>query len=123
MRNAEEVCSAASFPNASQVPVLKHVRKSPAAESSFTCAAPFDARWREASWVIVATMRAQQRKHGPGPYRFQRRTSWNPDSVPGNGYGNPMHPVGLIVSLFRPSDDAAIQLRLWPPIDLKLPPA
>jgi meiotically up-regulated gene 157 (Mug157) protein len=69
---------------------------------------PFDARWREASRMIVATMRAQQRKHGPGPYRFQRRTDWSPDSVPGNGYGNPVRPVGLIVSLFRPSDDAAI---------------
>jgi meiotically up-regulated gene 157 (Mug157) protein len=53
-------------------------------------------------------MREQQRRSGPGPYRFQRRTSWNPDSAPGNGYGNPVRPVGLIVSLFRPSDDAAM---------------
>lgn len=70
--------------------------------------APFDARWRQASRLIVETMRTQQRKHGPASYRFQRKTSWNPDSVPGNGYGNPLKPVGLIVSLFRPSDDAAI---------------
>lgn len=70
--------------------------------------APFDARWREAMKLIAATMRAQQRKNGPGPYRFQRKTSWNPDSVPGNGYGNPIRPGGLIVSLFRPSDDATI---------------
>ena len=70
--------------------------------------APFDARWREAMGLIVATMRTQQRTQGAGPYRFQRNTSWSPDSVPGNGYGNPMRPDGLIVSLFRPSDDAAI---------------
>lgn len=70
--------------------------------------APFGTRWREAMRLIVATMQVQQRKHGAGPYRFQRRTSWNPDSVPGNGYGNPLRPVGLVVSLFRPSDDAAI---------------
>jgi meiotically up-regulated gene 157 (Mug157) protein len=70
--------------------------------------APFDTRWIESTRVILRTMREQQRKTGPGPYHFQRRTSWNPDSVPGNGYGNPIHPVGLIVSLFRPSDDAAV---------------
>ena len=75
---------------------------------------PFDARWRAASRAIVATMRQQQRKDGAGPYRFQRRTAWNPDSVPGNGYGNPVRPVGLIVSLFRPSDDAAIYPFLVP---------
>lgn len=69
---------------------------------------PFDADWRRASRLIVATMRTQQRKAGAGPYRFQRRTDWNPDSVPVGGWGNPVRPVGLIVSLFRPSDDAAI---------------
>lgn len=69
---------------------------------------PFDASWREAMRLVLATLRTQQRNDGPGPYRFQRRTSWNPDSVPGDGYGNPVRPDGLIVSLFRPSDDATI---------------
>ncbi len=76
--------------------------------------APFGGAWRRASRLIVETMRVQQRKSGPGPYRFQRRTAWNPDSVPGNGWGNPIRPVGLIVSLFRPSDDAAIYPFLVP---------
>lgn len=70
--------------------------------------APFDSRWREASHLMLATMRAQQRKHGTGPYKFQRKTDWSPDEVPGNGYGNPVRPNGLIASLFRPSDDATI---------------
>jgi meiotically up-regulated gene 157 (Mug157) protein len=70
--------------------------------------APFDARWHEAMRLVLSTLRTQQRKRGPGPYYFQRRTSWNPDSVPGDGFGNPMRPVGLVVSLFRPSDDAAV---------------
>jgi uncharacterized protein len=70
--------------------------------------APFGADWHRAARLIVDTFRVQQRKHGPGPYHFQRRTSWQPDTAPGRGYGNPVRPVGLIVSLFRPSDDAAI---------------
>ena len=69
---------------------------------------PFGAEWRRATRLIVDTFRAQQRKQGQGPYHFQRKTNWQPDTAPGGGYGNPVRPVGLIVSLFRPSDDAAI---------------
>ena len=69
---------------------------------------PFDTQWRRATRLIVDTFRVQQRKAGRGPYHFQRKTSWQPDTAPGAGYGNPVRPVGLIVSLFRPSDDAAI---------------
>ena len=36
--------------------------------------APFDAAWREAILRTLKTFREQQRKTGPGPYRFQRRT-------------------------------------------------
>ena len=67
---------------------------------------PFDAAWRQAMTLVVATMRVQQRKHGQGPYHFQR-TSDIPTEMLGNkGYGGPVNPVGLIFSGFRPSDDA-----------------
>jgi meiotically up-regulated gene 157 (Mug157) protein len=56
----------------------------------------------------LQTFREQQRKNGNGPYKFLRRTEWATDSLPGRGYGNPAKPVGLIHSMFRPSDDATI---------------
>jgi uncharacterized protein len=70
----------------------------------------FDTGWKEAMKVIIRTFRQQQRKEDKGPYRFQRVTGWQTDTVAGAGYGNPVMPVGLIVSIFRPSDDATI----WP---------
>ncbi|TFH49310.1 MAG: glycoside hydrolase family 125 protein, partial [Bacteroidia bacterium] len=70
----------------------------------------FDASWKEAMQLIIKTFRQQQRKEGPGPYKFQRVTGWQTDTVAGAGYGNPVVPVGLIVSIFRPSDDATT----WP---------
>lgn len=69
---------------------------------------PFDDDWQKAMHNIVKTFREQQRKNDKGPYSFGRTTSWSTDTVPGNGYGNPVKPVGLIVSVFRPSDDATI---------------
>lgn len=69
---------------------------------------PFDEKWQQATRLIVKTFREQQRKKDKGPYSFGRTTSWSTDTVPGNGYGNPVKPVGLIVSVFRPSDDATI---------------
>ena len=68
--------------------------------------APFDARWREAMTLAVATMRVQQRKGGPGPYRFQRASTIPTETLPNDGWGAPVRPVGLIASGFRPSDDA-----------------
>ena len=71
-------------------------------------ASPFDDAWREAMHRVLATFVEQQRKDGNGPYRFQRVTGWQTDTVAGGGYGNPIRPVGLIASIFRPSDDATI---------------
>lgn len=67
---------------------------------------PFDESWRAAMHLVVATLTAQQRKHGPGPYRFQRPSKVPSDTLSESGYGPPGRPVGLIHSGFRPSDDA-----------------
>ena len=69
---------------------------------------PFDADWEEAVKIILKTFKEQQRKHGNGPYSFQRTTAFATDTVPLGGFGYPVKPVGLICSMFRPSDDATI---------------
>lgn len=71
-------------------------------------ATPFDEHWKKAAALIVKTFKDQQRKTNNGPYKFERRTSWATDGVPLGGYGYPANPVGLIHSMFRPSDDATI---------------
>ena len=76
--------------------------------------APFDAEWRDAVACTLQTFVEQQRKSGNGPYRFQRRTEVQTDTVAGGGYGNPVNPVGLICSIFRPSDDATVFAFLVP---------
>lgn len=67
-----------------------------------------DKEWVETIRLTVQTFKEQQRKDGDGPYTFQRTTSWATDGVPMSGYGYPVKPVGLIVSTFRPSDDATL---------------
>ena len=69
---------------------------------------PFDPRWREAMKLVVSTFRVQQRKNGDGPYHFQRESTVSTETLPASGLGNPVKPVGLIASGFRPSDDACI---------------
>lgn len=76
--------------------------------------APFDATWAAAARLSIATFRAQQRKDGPGPYRFLRVSDRNIETVPLEGWGNPSRPVGLIHSAFRPSDDACVYPFLIP---------
>jgi hypothetical protein len=69
---------------------------------------PFDAQWKEAAWTIVRTFRVQQRKTEPGPYSFQRTSAASTETCALSGWGNPARPVGMIFSMFRPSDDACI---------------
>ncbi|MDO5570141.1 MAG: glycoside hydrolase family 125 protein [Bacteroidales bacterium] len=69
---------------------------------------PFDDKWLEAQKIIYRTFKEQQRKENKGPYSFLRNGDRVEDSQPCHGYGNPINPVGLIVSAFRPSDDATI---------------
>ncbi len=76
--------------------------------------APLDANWREAVLLTLRTFREQQRKTGQGPYRFQRRTEVQTDTLAGGGYGRPIKPVGLICSMFRPSDDSTVFAFLVP---------
>jgi meiotically up-regulated gene 157 (Mug157) protein len=66
----------------------------------------FDARWTKAMNLVIQTFKEQQRKDGTGPYKFQRKTERQLDTLNNDGWGNPVKPVGLIVSSFRPSDDA-----------------
>jgi meiotically up-regulated gene 157 (Mug157) protein len=75
---------------------------------------PFDDDWQKAVKLIVHTFTIQQRKNGRGPYHFQRKTPRQEDTQAGNGYGRPIVPVGLICSMFRPSDDATLYPFLIP---------
>jgi uncharacterized protein len=75
---------------------------------------PFDADWLAAMQRVLQTFKEQQRKDGQGPYTFQRRSEFATDTVPMKGYGYPTKKVGLIHSMFRPSDDATIYPFLIP---------
>jgi len=75
---------------------------------------PFDKDWGEAMRLIVKTFKEQQRLEDNGPYHFERSTSWATDGVPLGGYGYPTKKIGLIHSMFRPSDDATIYPFLIP---------
>ena len=66
----------------------------------------FSSDWEKAVGRILQTFKEQQRKEDTGSYRFQRKTERQLDTLSNDGYGAPIKPVGLIVSSFRPSDDA-----------------
>jgi len=68
----------------------------------------FTQEWVKAVALIVQTFKEQQRKEGLGPYKFQRETAKASDTMVNDGWGNPVKPVGLIASAFRPSDDATV---------------
>lgn len=69
---------------------------------------PFDFEWKRSIEKILATFKEQQRKESDGPYKFQRETANANSSVQMYGYGYPVKPVGLIASIFRPSDDVTM---------------
>ncbi len=66
----------------------------------------FGDEWLQAVTKVLATFKTQQRKDGVGSYKFQRKTERALDTMTNDGLGNPVKPVGLIASAFRPSDDA-----------------
>lgn len=74
----------------------------------------FDKYWQGAIKNILKTFKEQQRKDGQSPYRFTRWTDNPVNTLANGGLGNPIKPVGLIASTFRPSDDATIFLFLVP---------
>jgi meiotically up-regulated gene 157 (Mug157) protein len=68
----------------------------------------FTPEWLETAKTIYTTFRQQQLLDGNYHYTFARNTSVATDTLPNGGRGNPVNPVGLIASAFRPSDDATI---------------
>lgn len=74
----------------------------------------FGEEWLAAIQSVLKTFKEQQRKEGLGPYKFQRSTPKASDTAMNDGWGNPVKPVGLIASMFRPSDDATVLQFLIP---------
>ena len=74
----------------------------------------FDGLWIDVCQKVLKTFKEQQRKNGRGPYKFLRVTDRQLDTVNNGGWGAPVKPVGLIASVFRPSDDATTLLFLVP---------
>ncbi|RUT67974.1 glycoside hydrolase family 125 protein [Flavobacterium cupreum] len=68
----------------------------------------FDSTWLKAMKEIVATFKNQQRKSNNGSYNFKRVTNRPTDTAAGGGAGAPVNPIGLIASVFRPSDDGTV---------------
>ena len=74
----------------------------------------FANEWLQSIQLTIKTFREQQRKDGVGPYTFLRTTARAFDTLGNGGKGSPVKPVGLIVSSFRPSDDATVLQFLVP---------
>lgn len=68
----------------------------------------FGKEWITAVDSTLKVFRSQQRKTDRGEYKFYRVTDRQFDTVGWGGKGAPTKGVGLIASVFRPSDDATI---------------
>jgi len=68
----------------------------------------FNSTWLKAMKEIVATFKSEQRKNNKSAYNFKRTTDQPTDTAAGGGAGTPVNPVGLICSVFRPSDDGTV---------------
>ena len=80
---------------------------------------PFDANWRSAFALTLATLRVEQRR-GSSPYRFRRIiTNDRRDRLPNGNDVARSRPNGMIHCAFRPSDDACV-LPLNVPVNLAL---
>lgn len=67
----------------------------------------FGKDWLDAIRNVLKTFKEQQRKENMGPYFFERLEDLKQtDTKMNKGWGSPVKPCGLIVSSFRPSDDA-----------------
>jgi len=73
----------------------------------------FDDNWQKAMDLVYNTFKTEQLKDGESPYYFIRKTTNMIDSVPLTN-GRPVKAVGLISSMFRPSDDATLYPFLIP---------
>ncbi len=68
----------------------------------------FTEEWTQAMRLVLKTFKTEQRKDGQSPYWFERKTVEMIESPTFRGTGRPVKPVGLIASMFRPSDDATL---------------
>jgi meiotically up-regulated gene 157 (Mug157) protein len=67
----------------------------------------FSSEWDKAMRTILEVFTTEQQKTSPSPYYFVRKTTAMIDA-PVFGNGRPVKPIGLISSMFRPSDDATL---------------
>ncbi|HJO91820.1 MAG TPA: glycoside hydrolase family 125 protein [Victivallales bacterium] len=88
--------------------LCNHVRLSYKYYKTAEDSSVFTSSWEKSAKIIYQTFKNQQRKERDDYYRFQRLTPVATDTLVDNGLGNPVKPVGLIASSFRPSDDATI---------------
>ena len=68
----------------------------------------FNKDWEKSIEIIIQTFKVEQRKNDKSPYIFIRNGNQMIDAPVFNGTGRPLKPVGLIASMFRPSDDATL---------------